>query len=134
MGRTSIIALGVALMLLGWRLTTVELVPRSHAESIMMYLRERDVPVQGVHVTQQWPNALPFYAYGEQAMPYQASVSVQLLGGHHISGFMVCQSVPYDCRITVRDFQVFSASIPDIQSSQTAWEWVLWQWSKLITL
>ena len=95
MGRTSIIALGIALMLLGWRLTSVESVPRSHAEAIMMYLRERDVPVQEVHVTQQWPNALPFYAYGEQAMPYQASVSVRLLGGHTISGFIVCLSVSF---------------------------------------
>jgi len=134
MGRTSIIALGIALMLLGWRLTSVESVPRSHAEAIMMYLRERDVPVQEVHVTQQWPNALPFYAYGEQAMPYQASVSVQLLGGHTISGFIVCLSVPFDCRITVRDFQVISELIPDIQTQPTGWEWVLIQWYKLITL
>lgn len=134
MGRTSVIALGIALVLLGWWFVSIESAPRSHADAIMMQLRTRDIPVRHVTVTQPWPIALPFYAYGATVMPYQASVSIQLVSGLTVSGFMVCQSVPFDCRITVREYQVVSEKIPDIHQSSTTWEWIREQWSKLITL
>ncbi|MFZ9856900.1 MAG: hypothetical protein ACO3F2_01025 [Roseiflexaceae bacterium] len=133
MGRTSIIALGITLVLLGWWLIAIESAPRSHADAIMMHLRMRNIPVRQVHVTQPWPIALPFYAYGATVMPYQASVSIQLVSGLTVSGFMVCQSVPFDCRITVKDYQVVSEQITDIRQSPSVWDWVREQWSKLIT-
>lgn len=134
MGRTSIIALGIALMLVAWWIVSVESVPRSHAEAIAGYLRTRDVPVRNVNVTQPWPNALPFYAYGDTVVPYQASISVELLSGHRVSGFMVCTAAPFGCAITIREFAVLSEAIPDIRTDLRLRDWVRAQWAKLITL
>lgn len=134
MGRTGIITLGIALILLGWGVISIESVPRSHAEAIVAHLRARDIPVRHVNVLQQWPNALPFYAYGDTVVPYQALLSVELISGHRLSGFMVCTSAPYECAITVREFGVITESIPNIRTRQNLFDWVRIQWSKLITL
>jgi len=134
MGRTTMVAFGIALIIIVWVLSTFEPVPRSHAEAIALHLRNRNISVQHVNVIQQWPNALPFYAYGTTAVPYQASVVVQLISGHTISGFMVCYAVPHNCFITIRDFLVFSEPVIDINMSVSGIDWLRAQWSKLITL
>lgn len=134
MGRTSIITLAITLMMFGWWVWSIEFVPRSHAESIAVHLRARDVPVRHVNVIQPWPNALPFYAYGDTVVPYQASIVVELLSGHRLSGFLVCASAPHGCVITLREYDIVGESIPDIRTDQRLRDWVLLQWAKLITL
>lgn len=134
MGRTGIISLGLTLIIIGWWIFTFESAPRSHAESIMLHLRERNLQVRHVKVVQPWPNALPYYAYGDTVVPYQATIVIELLSGHRISGFMVCRSAPFGCVITVREYGVLSEGIRDIRTDARLRDWVRAQWSKLITL
>lgn len=134
MGRTTSITFGIAMILIGWWVWSIESAPRSHAEAIMLHLRARDVAVRHVNVTQPWPNALPFYAYGDTVVPYQASLSVELVSGHRVSGFMVCASAPFECAVTIREFAVLNEAIPDIRTDLRLRDWVRVQWSNLITL
>jgi hypothetical protein len=134
MARTAAATLGVALILLGWWFVSITAAPQSHAEAIALHLQTYNVPARAVSVSQPWPNALPFYAYGATVMPYNASISVELVTGRSVSGFMVCHDVPYDCRITIRDYQLYSEPIPDIRRAVNGWEWLMGQLTKLITL
>ncbi|MBM4413746.1 MAG: hypothetical protein FJ040_09945 [Chloroflexi bacterium] len=120
MVRTLALIAGIGVII--WMVLGITPVPRSHADAITLVLHEHNVPVRSVTVTQLWPNALPFYAYGKEAMPYQAVVTVALVTEHQIKGFLVCADAPYACRMTFRDLKIISEPIPDISPSSSFFE------------
>lgn len=135
MGRAITFALGIAIVFLGvFVVLGSEQAPVSHAGAIERVLRDQGVPVKAVTVVQQWPNALPFYAYGEKVMPYQAAVEVVLPSGLRVAGFLTCTAPPHQCVVTMRELQMFSTPIPDITMQVDWWGQILMHVSKLITL
>lgn len=119
MVRTISVAIGIAVII--WTLVVVTNSPRTHAQSIDLLLRQHNIEVSDITVTQQWPNALPFYAYGKDAMPYQATVAVLLPTQRTVKGFLVCQSAPYQCTVTIHDMQLISVPLVDIAESIDVW-------------
>ena len=122
MVRTVALFAGIVVML--WMVLVTTPAPRTHADAITQLLHHYDVPVRSVTVTQSWPNALPFYAYGHEAMPYQAAVTIELITEHQMNGFLVCNNAPLSCQLTFRELMIISEPIADIAHSPSLFEQV----------
>lgn len=94
-------------------------------------LDEHQVAVAQVTIEQIWPSALPFYAYGSQAMPYQARVTVVLVSGRREAGVLTCLDAPHDCTMTIPGLALFGHPIPDVVPA-TKWYTTLVHWLKQI--
>jgi len=107
--------------------------PRSHEQAVMSVLQHHRVAVAQVTIEQLWPSALPFYAYGSQAMPYQARVTVMLVSGRREAGVLTCLDAPHDCMMTIPGLALFGQAIPDVVLT-AKWYTVLVDWLKQIML
>lgn len=96
-----------------------EPLPTTHRDAVYAVLHDLQIGAQSVQITQQWPNALPFYAYGDAVVPYQATVNVRLLSGVDIKGSLVCHSAPHACRLTLPALALYSVAVPDIVDGRT---------------
>lgn len=99
----------------------------------MRVLQQQHIGAAQVTIEQLWPSALPFYAYGTQAMPYQARVTVVLVSGRREAGVLTCLDAPHDCTMTIPGLALFGQDIPDVVFT-TPWYTALVNWLKQIIL
>lgn len=123
----SALALGALCLVGAWVLVGWAPPPRSHAQAVMRVLQHHHVAAAQVDIEQLWPSALPFYAYGAQAMPYQARIAVTLVSGRTESGVLTCLHAPHDCMMTIPGLALFGQRIPDVQPG-TEWYTMLVEW------
>jgi hypothetical protein len=98
-------------------MTYRNLPPATHVAAVTQVLAQQDAipPIHSIEIQQLWPSALPFYAYGDDVMPYQARIRVQLLTGGYHAGVLTCRAAPHDCVMTIPGLAVFGVAIPDVQ-------------------
>lgn len=130
MVRTLTIAIGVIVIFV---LLQLQATPRTHVEAIGQALQAHKMTIRTIVVTQPWPNALPFYAYGAQVMPYSAMVSITLVSGVVVTGSMICHAAPHACTLTVPDFAVYSLPLADIVL-RDAHPWMVQVWREISQL
>ena len=103
--------------------------PRTHAAAVTSVLvqQQSTLSIQSVQIEQLWPSALPFYAYGDDVMPYQARIRVEMLTGGYHAGVLTCRAAPHDCVMTIPGLAIFGVAIPDVQPAPKWYtEWRSW--------
>lgn len=125
----SALALATLCVVGGWLIASWSPPPRSHVQAVTSVLDRQQMAVAQVSIEQIWPSALPFYAYGTQAMPYQARVTVVLVSGRRESGVLTCLDAPHDCIMTIPGLALFGQSIPDVMP-EVKWYTALALWVK----
>jgi hypothetical protein len=105
------------------------MVPTTHQQAVAQVLAVQQVAVSRLEIVQIWPSALPFYAYGEQAMPYQARITVYLVSGRRESGVLTCLDAPHDCMMTIPGLDLFGQRIPDVVAD-VQWYTLVVHWLK----
>lgn len=120
----TLVCVGVGL---GARVLSETRPPTTHADAVAMTLAADSIAVQAVVIEQIWPSALPFYAYGDDVMPYQARIIVTTAAGARHAGVLTCLAAPHDCVMTIPSLAVLTRAVPDVESS-ARWYTTWWDW------
>lgn len=96
-----------------------------HAAAISVVLQQRGIAHQRVTLSEHWPDAVNYYAYGPSVRPYSAAVTIIIADGTTIPGSLECADDQRRCRVTIARLGVDREPIPDI-SERRRLPWVEW--------